>query len=249
MERSLEKEEWFASWFDTEWYHILYKDRDLKEAKQFISRLVEELALPISSRLLDAACGAGRHSLQLNSYGYKVHGFDLSTESINKAKAYENPNLEFSVADLRTFSSKDSFDAIFSFFTSFGYFENHSDSIDVLNSFRKVLAPGGIVLIDFMNSSKNIANLVSSEVKSVDEIDFKITREVLDSRIVKSIEFEDKGKKHSFYEKVSAYTLEDFENMLDEAGLAIKKLYGSYLLDDFSEDSSSRLIILAEQKS
>ena len=82
---------------------MLYQNRDLKEAEQFIQALMHKLNLPKSSVLLDAACGAGRHSAQLSAMGYKVHGFDLSEESIDKARAYESDSLKFSVADLRSF--------------------------------------------------------------------------------------------------------------------------------------------------
>lgn len=44
---------WFTSWFDTDFYHILYKDRDEQEAKFFMDNLTQYLNLPEDARILD----------------------------------------------------------------------------------------------------------------------------------------------------------------------------------------------------
>ncbi len=62
---------WFDTWFDTKYYHILYKNRDYSEAEHFISNLVNRLMIDKSDRILDLACGKGRHSIYLNKLGYK----------------------------------------------------------------------------------------------------------------------------------------------------------------------------------
>ena len=89
---------WFEDWFNTPYYHILYKDRDYKEAENFISNLTKELKLPTDSSIIDLACGKGRHSVFLNQLGFEVLGVDLSEESILHNKQFENsasPKLEF----------------------------------------------------------------------------------------------------------------------------------------------------------
>jgi SAM-dependent methyltransferase len=95
---------WFEDWFNTPYYHILYKDRDYKEAENFISNLTKELKLPTHSSIIDLACGKGRHSVFLNQLGFEVLGVDLSEESILHNKQFENsasPKLEFKVHDMR----------------------------------------------------------------------------------------------------------------------------------------------------
>lgn len=240
-------EEWFENWFNTKWYHMLYQNRDLKEAEQFIQALMHKLDLPKSSVLLDAACGAGRHSAQLSAMGYKVHGFDLSEESIDKARAYETDSLKFSVADLRSFRTDEKFDAVFSFFTSFGYFETEKETIAVLENFKNALNPKGILMIDFLNAVKVKDELVLNESKTVDGIEFRINRRLHNGRIEKDIQFKAESKEYAFSEKVSAFEIEDFEQMLEKTSFRIKDIYGSYLLDDFYANQSPRLIILAEQ--
>ena len=74
--------EWFESWFDTKYYHLLYKDRNEDEARTFISNLISDLNVSHDSKILDLCCGKGRHSKFLNSKGYHVVGADLSNQSI-----------------------------------------------------------------------------------------------------------------------------------------------------------------------
>ena len=57
---------WFTNWFDSPYYHILYKNRDEKEAQVFIDNLIEKLQLKKSSKLIDIACGKGRHASYFN---------------------------------------------------------------------------------------------------------------------------------------------------------------------------------------
>ena len=73
---------WFANWFDSSYYHILYKNRDEKEAELFIDNLVQHLQIPQGSTLIDIACGKGRHATYFNSLGLDVIGIDLSPNSI-----------------------------------------------------------------------------------------------------------------------------------------------------------------------
>ena len=77
--------EWFESWFNSEYYHILYKNRDYAEAEKFISRLMDFLCPKPDAKFVDIACGKGRHAIFINKLGYDVVGYDLSEESILEA--------------------------------------------------------------------------------------------------------------------------------------------------------------------
>ena len=139
---------WYASWFDTPYYHILYKDRDYAEAQLFIDNLNQYLNLADDAKVLDLACGRGRHSIYLNKLGHHVIGADLSQNSINYAKKYENDTLEFVVHDMREpFNEK--FDAILNLFTSFGYFPDEKDNLTTLKAIQASLTDYGLAVLDF----------------------------------------------------------------------------------------------------
>jgi SAM-dependent methyltransferase len=239
------KKTWFESWFDSPYYHILYADRDFQEAKGFVDQLSKTLSLPKGATLLDIACGRGRHAKHLNQLGYDVIGIDLSKQSIDYAKKHENETLHFEQHDMRISLNK-SFDGVLNLFTSFGYFEQDDDNQRVLRAFRNQLRPGGVGVIDFLNTPWVAKNLVPDETVVKEGISFDIKRHIDKRWITKEISFETDQTKYQFKEQVRALKLEDFENWFENVGLKIKVIYGDYRLSDYNPLSSNRLIMIVQ---
>ncbi len=234
---------WYASWFDTPYYHILYKDRDYAEAELFMKTLTHYLNLAPGDAILDLACGKGRHSIYLNSIGYNVTGADLSENSITHASQFANDTLRFKVHDMcKPFDAK--FEAVFNLFTSFGYFENEEDNLNTIKSIKADLNDTGCAVLDFMNVEHVIANLVPEEIKTVENIDFRIKRYVKDGYIFKEINFDANGESYSFTEKVKAISLQDFQNYFEQAGVYLLDIFGDYHLNKFHKSDSPRLIMV-----
>lgn len=239
---------WFETWFDSKYYHILYNNRDENEAAGFINKLHEHLNLIEGARVLDLACGSGRHSYQLAQLGYNTTGVDLAANSIKEAKdKFLHQNLEFRVADMRDFSAKECYDAIFNLFTSFGYFDDESDNAKVLKQINDNLVGGGQFIMDFMNATKVVNALVKSEVKTVGDIDFNITRNCDGKHIIKTIDFIAESIDHSFMEKVQYLPKERLIKLIENAGLNVVSVFGNYKLESFDENTSDRCIIIASK--
>ena len=236
-------ENWFASWFNSPYYHILYKDRNDAEAQVFMDNLTHYLNLPEEAKILDLACGKGRHSIYLNELGYDVTGTDLSENSIAEASKSSNEKLHFKVHDMRL-PFEEKYDAVFNLFTSFGYFDNDEDNLKTLTAIKESLTEYGFAVIDFLNADYVINNLVAEEVKTVDGIDFHLKRYVKDNHICKEIDFEDQGKKFHFTEKVQALKLSDFETMMEKADIYLLDIFGDYKLKKFFKNESERLIMI-----
>jgi 2-polyprenyl-3-methyl-5-hydroxy-6-metoxy-1,4-benzoquinol methylase len=243
----MEQKEWFASWFDTSYYHQLYNNRNEEEAKLFISNLLDFLKLDKNAKLLDLACGKGRHAKTLNEFGYEVLGVDLSPNSISVASEMKNERLDFQVHDMREPIQGKTFDAVFNLFTSFGYFEETTDNERVCSAITQMLELDGILVIDFMNSEKVISNLVAQEEKIVENLTFHITRDFDGKHIFKRIKFKDDGKQFDFTECVQALKLNDFESLLTNQ-FQILHTFGSFDLKPFDALSSDRLIIMARKR-
>lgn len=239
--------DWFASWFDTSYYHILYKDRNLDEAASFVQRIMTFLDLPKGSNILDLACGAGRHSIHLSQLGYRVTGLDLSENSIQKAKLHESGSLTFGVHDMREVYAPNEFDAILNLFTSFGYFDEQSDNLKVMQSVHAMLRHQGVFVIDFMNAAKVVKNLVTEEIKEINGIRFEIQRVFDGKHIHKRIEFEDQGEHYRFSERVQALSEDDFSLMLNASGFEVLNVFGGYQLEAFDVSGSERLICVARK--
>lgn len=240
----MKKSDWFTDWFNTTYYHILYKNRNEEDAQLFMRNITEFLQLPKKSHILDLPCGKGRHSIYLNSLGYKVTGVDLSVNSIKQIKKFENNSLNFEVKDMRMTLSNH-YNAIFNLFTSFGYFENDDDDVLVLKNIKKSLKNNGVFVLDFLNVINVKEHLVHKEIKIVDGIQFNLLREIKDGFIVKNISFIDKNIPYSFVEKVKYIDLKKFEDYFSSAGLKINNLFGDYQLTEFNPKTSDRLIIIA----
>ena len=241
----MQKKEWFEEWFDTEYYHILYKNRDDSEAQTFIKNLHKELDFSPNLEILDLACVKGRHTKFLNELGLNASGCDLSQNSISTALADTKNEIDFFVHDMRDELPK-TYDVVLNLFTSFGYFEDLNDNLKVFNSVKNKLNTGGAFLIDFMNAEKVINNLVKKETKVIDGIEFHISREYNGSHIIKSIDFKDKCRDYHFEEKVQAVKFEDFKSLADDSGFNIINTYGDYELNSFEKEHSNRLILVLQ---
>lgn len=241
------QKEWFDTWFDTSYYHILYKNRDFEEASAFIKVLYHHLQLRETHKILDVACGKGRHSIHLNQLGLEVTGIDLSKESIAEAKQFENESLHFYQHDMREDFRNEYFDYVLNLFTSFGYFEDKQENERAIIAMAKNLKPKGTLVLDFFNPDHVIKNLVPAEHKEIDGVQFNITKSMTNGFIVKSIEVIDKGKTYNFEERVKVIPKERFESFFKAAGLNVVNIYGSYSFEEYSPERSERMIFIAQK--
>ncbi|MGB0934014.1 MAG: class I SAM-dependent methyltransferase [Lishizhenia sp.] len=241
------KATWFKTWFNTKYYHILYKNRGHKEAQLFIDRLVATLNLS-KEKCLDLACGRGRHAVYLNEKGLDVTGVDLSEESISYAKKFETNNLSFAVHDMREVYTNDKFDVVFNLFTSFGYFDVETENLKVLQSVNKMMNDNGVLVIDFMNATEVISSLKPYEVKTIENIEFHIRKSYTGKHILKNIQFEADGESFDYTEKVQALEKKDFLHLLEKAGFEVEHVFGNFRLEEYHPNSSDRLILIARKK-
>lgn len=236
--------DWFASWFDTSFYHTLYKHRDDKEAQLFMTNLISYLKLKKGSKILDLACGKGRHSIYLNTLGFDVIGADLSQNSISFASKYENDMLKFIQHDMRD-ELNQKYDAIFNLFTSFGYFVDDLEDIKVLNNIKNGLKnENSFAVIDFINVHKAIKNLVPKETITRDGIQFNITRKVENGFIIKNIEVIENTKVYNYFERVKCLDFEKIQTYLKTVGLQVKAVFGDYNLQKYDGENSNRLLLI-----
>ncbi|BDD08159.1 methyltransferase [Fulvitalea axinellae] len=248
MDNSTHKE-WFGEWFDSPYYHILYKDRDYTEAQRFIDVLSMFLDFRAEDKILDLACGKGRHSIYLNKKGLDVVGVDLSPSNVAYGNRFANDRLSFFEHDMRFPFRKGEFDYVLNMFTSFGYFDDSEENRKAIISASENLKPSGMMILDFLNPIKVIRELVAQEQKNVDGYEFKIRRFVDDRNyIVKDIFLEDKGEKLHFQERVKAIGKQEFEDYFRSANLGIRGVFGDYSLNAFDPENSDRMIFVTEKE-
>ena len=241
------KENWFKEWFNSKYYHLLYKNRDESEAQAFIQQLLSYLQIPKNSKVLDLACGKGRHAVQVNEMGYFTVGVDLSEESIQFAKQFENSELKFEVGDMRRLVYKNEFDLVLNLFTSFGYFKDSDSNLQVIKSIEGSLKKGGYLILDYLNVENIKPNLPLSEKIVRGDITFEVEKSIVDNFIVKNISFEVEGEKYKQTEIVELISKEMFNAYFKKANLNLIQQFGNYSLEGFNASSSERLIMVVKK--
>ena len=242
------QKEWFSSWFDTPYYHTLYKNRDYEEASLFIDNVSNFLTIKHSTVCWDLCCGKGRHSIYLNKKGFRVIGTDLSEQSICEANESANETLEFYQHDMRKLFRTNYFEVVFNLFTSFGYFEKREDDLHVFDSVQKALKSNGLFVFDYLNSEYVKSRMVEWDSKTIDGITFNISKKIENNTIIKSIDFTDKGESFHFEERVKLFDKTYFEDLAKECNLTILNTFGNYQLQEFDVNISPRLILVLQKK-
>lgn len=240
---------WFQNWFSSPYYHLLYKNRDNSEALFFIDKLINYLQPNTNSRILDVACGKGRHSIALANKGFNVTGIDIAFPSIEEAKQSEHERLHFFQHDMRLPFWINYFDYAFNFFTSFGYFKTQREDNNALRTIAQSLKPNGVFTIDYLNVDFVAKNLQPLTISIIEDVEFSITRWQDEKFFYKNIEVKEKGDvKNVHTEQVAKFSLQHFEQMFALQNLKVKEVFGTYDLDTYQSTTSPRLIIVTERK-
>lgn len=245
----MSEREWYKDWFNSSFYHKLYFERDEKEAQVFIKRLLDHFNPSKDCRMLDVACGKGRHSRFLAGLGYDVTGIDISNDSINYALQFQQQNLRFYVHDMRLLFWVNYFDYAFNFFTSFGYFATRREHDDAMRTISGGLRPSGTVLFDYLNVHYIEENLIHNEQKLIDETHYDIHRWHDETHFYKKIIITDPqlDKPYEFIEKVAKFSLGDFTDMLSFQKMQVTEVFGNYNLEPYHVNNTPRMIIVAKK--
>ncbi|MFN3874351.1 MAG: class I SAM-dependent methyltransferase [Flavobacteriales bacterium] len=237
---------WYTRWFGTPYYKLLYGHRDEADAKAWVEAIQARWKLPTGARLLDLACGRGRHARHFAALGLRVTGADISPESIAEARALV-PGAEFLVHDMRVPIAGARFDAIVCLFTSLGYSGSMDDDQRVLSAVEAMLVPGGRFVLDFMNTPLVLRQLVPEESVEAAGVRFRVRRRCEGGAIVKRIRVYDSGGTCDFEERVQALTPAQIEAMALRAGLLIEDRTDGPEPTPFDPERSNRFVLWARK--
>lgn len=238
---------WYSKWFGKE-YLDLYGHRDPAQAEVQVRELLSKINLKASSVVLDAGCGAGRHLSQLRMAGLNAFGMDLSSELLASSSADLKSQSPFVRADLFRLPFKEkSFEGVFSFFTSFGYFDSEDKDLELLKSMVSVLKPGGWLFLDLMNAEVVKKGLPFKDVKETSAGLATQDRYFKEGVVCKDITLEKDGQIREYKERVRVYSLEKMEVYLEKMGMEFFAVYGDEKLSKYSPFESSRMSILARK--
>jgi SAM-dependent methyltransferase len=167
---------WWRTYFDDRYFEMHDPLFTEERSRREVAGLRELLALPVGARVLDAPCGWGRHSGLLAESGCEVVGADLSLDLLRRAAEFKGEGegefqgegegepaglipAAYAAADIRFLPFADTtFDAVLNVFTSLGLLQNDDDDIAALREARRVLVPGGALLLESMHRDDVIAS-------------------------------------------------------------------------------------------
>lgn len=219
--------EWFEQWFGEE-YLRLYPHRDAEDAERAVA-FVARVAPLAGRRVLDLACGPGRHAERLAARGAATVGFDLSLPLLARARQRLGREIRLVRGDMRHLPfAPHAFDHVVNLFTSFGYFAHDAQHQQVLDDIATVLRPGGRLVLDYLNAARVQATLVAREEREAGRQRVRVERRITpDGRFVeKAMHLEDDGRR--FIERVRLFTGDELAAMCRAAGLVEVSRHGDY---------------------
>ncbi|MBU5674097.1 class I SAM-dependent methyltransferase [Paenibacillus brevis] len=244
--------EWYEHSFGED-YLLVYKHRDTQGARREVERMVEWLELPQEAKVLDLCCGMGRHSMALVEAGFEVTGVDLSEVLLREARRNDPEHrVTWLQADMRKLPLTGGFDAVVNLFSSFGYFKEDREHIQVLREIKRVLKPEGKFIIDYLNPRYIADNLIPESERMDDGQRIVERRMIQNGYVMKRIwisqaaksEGNNQEEPREYLERIKLYTAEQFTDMLGEAGLILEQIYGSHAGESYDPILSPRMILL-----
>jgi SAM-dependent methyltransferase len=232
--------EWFEEWFGEE-YLRLYPHRNDTEADRAVALIRRTVPFQPDWRVLDVACGAGRHARAFEAAGARCTGLDLSPTLLRLARQVTKAPLVR--ADMRWLPIRPgSMDLTVNLFTSFGYFDHDAEHTAALEEMITTVRQGGWFVIDFLNPAAVRRQLVPEETLEMAGSTVQVSRSVSpDGRYVcKSIRA---AEGRQFRERVRLFEPEQMSAMLEAAGVSVEFRFGDYDAKPLIQDSPRTILV------
>lgn len=245
-------QDWWQKAFNKEYFeafdYIYSEKRGIKET-EFV---IKKSGIKKDSKVLDLACGQGRHSIPLAKRGIKVTAIDFSNFLINKAKESaikSKASITFLKKDIRAYSKKNYFDLVILLGNSFGYFSD-KDNERVIVNVNSSLKKGGKFILDLSNTPsliKNIGeetNVQSTPYGKIISKTLSFNPETFHAKTQWQIIHN--KKKTKFIGTLRFYTPPEINSLLKKHNFIIKKTYGSFNGEPYSP-KTKRYIVIAKK--
>jgi SAM-dependent methyltransferase len=251
--RGTRSREWYRVFFDREYVAALDHEKPPRQTRVEVDFLLRALRLRPGARILDVACGAGRHAGALAGRGFYVVGVDLSPAMLAEARRRfpERARLRFRRLDMRRLAFREEFDAVVSLYTSFGYFAP-AENEATLRRMARALAPGGKLLVDHRDPSYE-ARLPPRLWYRAGPGRFVLERRRFDRRTKTTVATQlvvTAGRIAAVERRyrLQEFSLADWRRMLRGAGLRFVRAYGAYSGRSYRPGATGRLIVVAERR-
>lgn len=248
------KKEWFdndAFW--QELFPFMFPEQRFAAAEEEVEKVLA-LTKPGGKAALDLCCGPGRCSIALAQAGFRVTGVDRTKYLLNRARERTRAakvTIEWVQDDMRDFARAEAFDLALSMFTSFGFFDDKDEDVQVLANVLTSLKPGGVFLMDVMGKER-VAKILQPTTSDEFPDGTKLIQrhEIFDdwTRIRNEWILIRKGKAKSFRFHHTIYSGQELRDRIEQVGFTDVKLYGNLDGDEYGPNAQ-RLIAVGRRAS
>jgi 2-polyprenyl-3-methyl-5-hydroxy-6-metoxy-1,4-benzoquinol methylase len=237
--------------FDVDDYLYFYREdlTDERTEKEVLT-LVRLLALDQPKKILDLACGFGRHTNRLAVMGNTMTGVDITPGFLEIARQeaiQKGVNVCYQQNDMRYISFDSEFNCVLILFTAFGYFSDE-ENLRVLINARKALLPGGLLIFDSQNRDTFLKRMQPTIVVEnegnlmIDRISFdSVQGRLYNRRIV--IRDGIRNDKPYF---IRLYNPNEIQGLITQAGLILEHIYGGWEMQELTPETN-RVVVIARK--
>jgi SAM-dependent methyltransferase len=249
----MEENPWYETFFGEDYFKIYEEILTPERTAAQVDGIVSLLKLEDGARVLDLACGHGRHAIPLAKRGCEVTGYDLSEVFLDRARAdakAQGARVRWIQGDMRELPFNGEFEAVINIFTAFGYFEDPEDDARTLRGIRKALRPGGRFLLETLHRDALSARFqtrgfdrLSNGSVVLRERRWDLARDVIDEEVTL---IHPDGSRTQYQTAVRMHSLDELLFLMKEAGLEPEAWCGG--LEGSPLDLSSRRLVLVSRK-
>lgn len=241
-------------------YDLVYGGKPYSDEAAFVARLLREHGSD-SGRLLDLACGSGRHAREFAALGYEVTGIDYSTDQVEAARR-NAPGISFHCQDMRELDlGSERFDAITCLFDSIGYPGTNEGVIAALERARAHLAPTGILVVEFLHAAALLRHAApirvarwatpeGGELIRISLVELDVRRDLMQvSYELFELDTDGGLRGHSTEEQANRYfTVEGMRALMWCAGLRIAAAVPAYADADAIDDTAWHVLMVGKPR-
>ncbi len=214
-----------------------------------VDRLLKLMGdLSNTKKVLDLCCGIGRHSFQFARHGFEVTGVDITQPYLDQASEQAKSmgfDIDFVQADMKEYVAPEKYDMVANLCTSFGYFDDIEDDIQVLQNVYDSLVPGGKFVIEILGKEVIAATL--KPVEHIEEDGYKV---VATTRIIEDwsrLECKRLISKDGIEEEIVAYhrlySASEMKSYLTNIGFKNIEVYGNFGGAPYDHKAKSMIVI------
>lgn len=242
---------WVTEYFGDEYLRLYTFPAERTDPE--VAFLANELAcrVPAAARVLDLACGQGRHAVPLARYGWRVVGLDYQQNLLQVAaqRAREaGTAVPLVRGDMRALPFAESFDAVLNIFTAFGYF-SEDENVRVLREVARVLRPGGWFILDVANRDALLRHAQPRSWKRLPDGALVISEWRWDAAAGRYTHWQlllDARGQRSFTHSVRVYTCTELVALLRQTGFTVAAMHGGFRGEALTLEAP-RLILIAHK--